>query len=219
MKTFFTIFAFALLLSCASNETNTTVHNSTNHAPANNTAANVDHNSMGHGSSSDHSTMSSSEGAATAPYDLQFIDTMIAHHQGAIDMANLAATRAQHQELKDLAANIIDVQEREIARMGELREKWFAEKTKAINMELPGMSHGMGGMDLKKLEKLTGNDFDIEFLKQMIAHHEGAIDMAKDLRRQDSHAELKELAEDIQSAQDAEIKQMRDWLKAWQTKN
>jgi uncharacterized protein (DUF305 family) len=35
----------------------------------------------------DHAAMVSSPGAAEAPYDLQFIDTMIAHHQGAIDMA------------------------------------------------------------------------------------------------------------------------------------
>jgi uncharacterized protein (DUF305 family) len=53
----------------------------------------------------------------------------------------------------------------------------------------------------------------------MIPHHEGAIEMAKDLRKQDSHAELKELAEDIDKAQDSEIKQMREWLKAWEIKN
>ena len=40
---------------------------------------------------------------------------MIPHHKGAIAMAKLADTRAQHQEVKDLAAAIISAQEREIA--------------------------------------------------------------------------------------------------------
>jgi len=159
--------------------------------------------------------MQSSPDAASAPFDLQFLDTMIAHHKGAVEMAMLADTRAQHAELKELAANIIYDQEREIAKMSEWRDRWFAEKKIAINMEFPGMSHGMGGMDLKKLESLKGNEFDLEFLRQMIPHHEGAVQMARAVKGQDSYAELKELAEDIIVAQEAEIKQMREWLSAW----
>ena len=172
---------------------------------------------MGHGSTASHSDMQSSPNAASAPYDLQFIDTMSVHHQGAVDMSMLVETRAQHPELKELSANIIGDQEREIAKMSEWRDRWFAEKSKAVNMEFPGMSHGMGGMDLKKLESLKGSEFDIEFVKQMIPHHEGAVEMARDLQKQDSHAELKELADDIITSQEAEIKQMREWLHKWQS--
>ncbi len=207
-----------LLAACSGGGANTSnvnhaEHNMNMNAPAN--TATMDHNSMGHANSSDHA-MQSSPGAATAPYDLQFLDTMTVHHQGAVDMAKLAETRAEHKELKELAASIIYDQEKEIAKMSEWRDKWFAEKTKAINMEFPGMSHGMGGMDVKKLESLKGDDFDIEFIKQMIPHHEGAVEMAKDLQKQDAHAELKELAGDIIKAQEAEIKEMREWLGKWQ---
>src|SRR4051794_19732635 len=73
----------------------------------------IDHNATQH-STTDHSKMESSSGAATAPYELQFIDTMIMHHQGAIDAAQLVATRAQHGELKQLARSIITDQQREI---------------------------------------------------------------------------------------------------------
>lgn len=211
------LFVSALLTACSAVDR----PGSTNHAMHNanaNTVTNtptVDHDAMGHGSSSVHSNMQSSPGAESAPYDLQFIDSMIEHHKGAVDMATLAETRAQHPELKDLAANIVSEQEREMARMSELRDKWFGEKSKAINMNFPGMSHGMGGMDMKKLESLNGGEFDIEFLKQMIPHHEGAIEMAKDLQKHDSYSELKELAGDIITAQESEIKQMREWLSKW----
>lgn len=218
MKTRFVVLLVSgLLVACGSGDrslnTNHAAHDLNTNSLSN--APTVDHNAMGHGNTASHSEMQSSPNAASAPYDLQFIDTMSAHHKGAVDMSMLAEKRAQHSELKELAANIIGDQEREIARMSEWRDRWFAEKTKAINMEFPGMSHGMGGMDLKSLESLKGNEFDIEFLKQMIPHHEGAVEMAKDLQKQDSHSELKELARDIITAQEEEIKQMRSWLAAW----
>jgi uncharacterized protein (DUF305 family) len=163
-----------------------------------------------------HPGMEHSRGSETAPYDLQFLDTMTAHHQGAIDMAKLAETRALHPELKQFAAGIIGDQEREIATMSRLRDKLFAEESQAINNNFPGMAHGMGGMDIARLESLRGNEFDVEFLRQMIPHHEGAIEMAKDLQKRDANAELKEIAGDIIKAQEDEIKQMQGWLGSWE---
>lgn len=183
---------------------------------ANNSAA--DHKMMDHSThgAMDHSTMTTSPGAEKAQIDLQFIDTMIVHHQGAIDMAKLAETRAEHTELRKLASDIIREQEREIATMNEMRQKWFGGTAQAVNMEFPGMSVGMRGMDMKKLGSLRGNEFDVEFIRQMIPHHEGAVEMAKHIRSHDAHAELKQLGDDIIKAQDAEIKQMREWHSEWQ---
>jgi uncharacterized protein (DUF305 family) len=178
----------------------------------------IDHNSMDH-SKMDHRNMGhpmeSSPNAASAPYDLQFIDTMIAHHQGAIDMAQLVDTRAQHGELKTLAKNIIADQQKEIAQMREWRKSWFGEAAPAINMDLPGMHQGMSGMDMEKLDKLKANEFDIEFIRQMIPHHEGAVTMAEDLKQQEAHAELKTLTDDVIKSQSAEIEQMKKWLADW----
>jgi len=47
--------------------------------------------------------MSSSPSAASAPFDLQFIDTMSAHHQGAVAMAKEALSKSEHSEVKKLA--------------------------------------------------------------------------------------------------------------------
>lgn len=164
----------------------------------------------------DHSKMESSPGAADAPHALQFIDTMISHHEGAIDMAQLVKTRTNRDDMKKLAQNIIDEQRREIADMQAWRKDWFGDAKPAINMDFPGMRTGMGGMDYVKLAGLKSNEFDVEFIKQMIPHHEGAIEMAKALRADDEkYAELRNMADAVITTQSAEIEQMKGWLGAW----
>jgi uncharacterized protein (DUF305 family) len=186
-------------------------------APTNADHSLHDHSNTNHGSM-DHSKMESSPGAAAAPQELQFLDTMIVHHQGAIDMAQLVNTRSQRPEMKKLAQAIIDEQRREITQMRAWREKWFSEAKPAINMDFPGMRAGMAGMDMVKLDSLKSNEFDLEFLRQMIPHHEGAVEMSKALRSSDSYAELKEFSESIIKAQTAEIEQMKVWLDSWSAK-
>lgn len=180
---------------------------------------NLDHNKMDHSkmdqSSVSHSKMESSPDAAKAPYDLQFLDTMILHHQGAVDMALLTDTRAQHTELKNLAKAIIADQQKEIAQMKRWREEWFSGAAKAVNMEFSGMRDGMKKMDLPKLDALKANDFDLEFIRQMIPHHEGAVLMAKAAVKDSERPELRAMAESIIKSQESEIARMRDWEAAW----
>lgn len=178
---------------------------------------NIDANTAGHSGMS-REGMTSSPGAAEAPYELQFLDTMIAHHGGAVDMAQLVATRAQHAELKQLAKNIIADQQKEIAQMREWRRSWFGDHAPAINMELRGMSDSMSAMNLDRLDELKETAFDLEFIRQMIPHHAGAVAMAKDLLTHEPNAELRSLADNIINSQEAEIEQMREWERDWQKK-
>lgn len=69
----------------------------------------------------------------------------------------------------------------------------------------------MSGM----LEGKTGDDFDKAFLEGMIPHHQGAIDMAKAAQTSAKHQEIKNMANQIISAQQREITQMERWQKAW----
>ncbi|MDB5176584.1 MAG: uncharacterized protein JWN75_252 [Candidatus Saccharibacteria bacterium] len=57
-------------------------------------------------------------------YDKEFITQMIAHHQAAVDMAKLSASRANHQEIKDLSLGIITAQEKEINDMKTWQTQW-----------------------------------------------------------------------------------------------
>jgi uncharacterized protein (DUF305 family) len=57
-------------------------------------------------------------------FDEAFINGMIEHHEGAIEMAEMASDRAKHQEIKQLSEDIIEAQEAEIAEMEQWREQW-----------------------------------------------------------------------------------------------
>jgi uncharacterized protein (DUF305 family) len=60
---------------------------------------------------------SADEVAGAVDVDAKFAEMMVAHHEGAIAMAEVAKERGQHEEVKDLAEAIIDAQEREIGIM------------------------------------------------------------------------------------------------------
>lgn len=198
---------------------NTTSRNST--ATMTNANSTTNHDSMAMNSNHDMSSMSdmkSSPDAASQPYDLQFIDTMSHHHQGAIEMAEMALKKSENPELKKFAQKIIDDQKKEIAQMKEWRDKWYAGKPAAMNMEMPGMSDSMKmmmGDEMKKMEAATGKDFDLHFLDMMTPHHAGAVVMAKEALTKAEHPEIKTMSNNIIKAQEAEIKEMADWKAKW----
>lgn len=96
----------------------------------------MDHANMGHGmmNGDDHMSMSMAdmsrmlEGKTGDAFDEAFVEGMIPHHQGAIDMAKAALTSAKHQEIKDMARDIIDAQQAEIDMMKQWQKSWgYAE--------------------------------------------------------------------------------------------
>ena len=64
------------------------------------------------------------EGQMGGDPDIDFIEMMIPHHQGAIDMAKEALQQAKHPEIKQLAQNIINAQRAEIQKMNEWKAAW-----------------------------------------------------------------------------------------------
>jgi len=167
----------------------------------------------GHGSM--HS-MQSSPGAAKAAFDHQFLDTMVVHHQSAIEMAQLVEERSAHKELKQMAQKMIDDQRREIQQMEEWKQKWYADKGDAVNMSMPGMAESMKDMSMDALRSATGETFDAMFIDMMGRHHDGAIKMAQDAVSKATHPEIMKLANDIIREQKREVSQMAKWKKDWQ---
>lgn len=150
-------------------------------------------------------------------YDRMFIANMIAHHQGAIDMANLALTNAKHQEIKDLASNIIKTQTKEITDLESWQKAWGYPISNGMMMEdhsAMGMMVDMADMS-NKLKDLTSDEFDKAFLSLMIEHHQSAINMADPGRLNALHDEVKALANAIIDIQGKEIAQMKQWQKDW----
>ncbi|MFI6291980.1 DUF305 domain-containing protein [Nonomuraea sp. NPDC050790] len=152
----------------------------------------------------------SATAAAFNDADVMFAQMMIPHHQQAVEMADLAPGRAADQEIKDLAAKIKAAQDPEIQTM----RGWLAEWGKPL--PTGGMDHAMPGImsedDMKKLASAKGAAFDRMFAELMIAHHNGAIDMARTEQQQGTNPEAKELAKAVETAQRAEVAQMRALL-------
>jgi len=79
-----------------------------------------------------------------------------------------------------------------------------------------GMSTGndmddmMGGLSGR-----VGDEFDRAFLSEMIVHHQGAVEMAQAALQNAKHEEIRQMAQDIISAQTSEIQQMQSWQKSW----
>ena len=152
--------------------------------------------------------------------DRHFIEEMIPHHEGAIAMAELALEKSRRPEILSLAAGIIEAQTREISDMTAWYQSWFGT---AVPVDSTGAMGGMGhgaGMQMMGMEGdietlAAAKDFDLEFLKQMIPHHEMAIMMARMLDAGTTRSEMKTLADAIITSQSREIEMMRSWLTAW----
>jgi uncharacterized protein (DUF305 family) len=226
------IFCFVLavgigsLSACQNAATNNSIANTNasanmaGHDMSNMNMSDMDHD-MSNSSGHDMANMNSDPGAAEAPYDLQYLDSMIHHHNGAVTMAKMVLGKTERAELKAFAQKIIDDQSKEIDFMKRLREQWYAGKPQAVNMEMPGMVGGMKIMTsehMKEWEQMPPEHFDEHFLNMMIAHHEGAVVMSKDAEKKAEHPEIRQLAEKIIQAQGPEIEQMKKWKEMWEGK-
>ena len=121
-----------------------------------------------------------------SPDDIAFAQLMIAHHKQAIQLADLAATRAQLPGLVSLAAVIKTEQSQEVAQLAEWLSWWGAPT------DLPGTSttaHEFSestpgeppiDLDVAPLAELSGADFDRLWLRMMVTHHQGAVTIASE---------------------------------------
>jgi uncharacterized protein (DUF305 family) len=168
---------------------------------------------MGNSDTSD-STSDGAEGTFNDT-DVAFARDMIPHHQQAIQMARLAEGQAEDARVLDLADRIEAAQQPEIEMLSGWLEDWDAE-TGHMDDGMGGMDGGMSGMmseqDMHSLMNATGAEFDRLFLEQMIAHHEGAVEMAETEIADGQNADAIALAESIRDSQTAEIAEMEQLL-------
>jgi len=163
----------------------------------------TDTHQANHGDHSDHGDMSTTTMGET---ETMFATMMIPHHQQAIEMSELALLNSTNEEVRKLAQQILDAQNKEIQQM----QGWIDGHGHEVHGD-----HEMGGMaseeDLAKLKTLSSPEFDRLFLKLMIVHHEGALDMVSMLDGTEN-PEAQELAKHIVEIQQAEIDLMNQLL-------
>jgi len=148
--------------------------------------------------------------------DTTFAQMMIIHHEGAIEMSQLAVEQADNPAVVALAERIAEAQGPEIDEMTAWLGAWGEDVSPDDHggMDMGGMD--MDGMSqeemMTQLDGLTGVDFDPAFLEAMIAHHEGAIEMSEQQVADGQNPDAVALAEKIIEDQRAEITEMREIL-------
>lgn len=179
-------------------------------------------------------TSAADEAAAHNDADVMFAQMMIPHHSQAIEMSDmLLAKEGIPEEVTALAEQIKAAQGPEITQLESWLEQWGepTEMPETGNNDMPGMDEGMDeGMDgmegmegmqmegmmseedMQALSDAQGTDAARLFLEQMIAHHEGAIDMAQTEIEDGQFPDAVEMARTIVDTQQQEIDTMRQLL-------
>lgn len=157
--------------------------------------------------------------------DVAFMQGMIGHHAQALHMSSLTSTRSGREEFRLLGERIRLSQENEIARMQQWLQKRGEKVPPSDAHQHAAMGHGtlMPGMltqaELAQLANARGVEFEKLFLQFMIKHHEGALEMVRQLFAtpgSGQEPELFMLANDIDADQNAEIRRMRALLSTLQ---
>ncbi|MBH8551141.1 DUF305 domain-containing protein [Nostocaceae cyanobacterium CENA357] len=211
-----TLIMGSLLTACSGNASSN--QSQVSNAPTTNTS---DKQQMKHGNGMNHN-MAMDLGPADADFDLRFIDAMTPHHQGALEMAKETQQKSKRPEIKKLADDIIKSQNQEITQMQQWRKAWYpdagdkpmaysAQMGHTMAMSSDQMKAMMMSMDLGAADA----NFDLRFINAMIPHHQGAVFMAQNALSKSKRPEIKQLAQKIINAQDAEINQMKQWRKTW----
>lgn len=151
-------------------------------------------------------------------HDVQFVRMMIPHHQQGLELAALAPARGGSEQIRAIAERIFVAQEAEI----EVLRAWLGARGLAESdpghADHHGGAHRMPGMQppeaVAALAAARGAGFDQRFVELMSDHHQGAIDMAREVLTIGADERIQELATAIAAEQSVEIARMRDALAA-----
>lgn len=146
--------------------------------------------------------------------DITFARDMMPHHKQALQLVDLARDRSTDPALLDLASKIAAAQGPEMGQMAGMLRSWGQDPEAGMHhgghdMAMPGM---VDDATMKRLESLSGREFDTLWLQSMISHHQGAVEMAKAEIANGANPDAKTLAQHVIDAQEAEIAQMKQML-------
>jgi uncharacterized protein (DUF305 family) len=138
-------------------------------------------------------------------FDQQFIDAMVPHHQLEIELARIAVARAQHDDLRTLAQEMIDTETQEISDMQAWREEWFGSQA------TPPMG---GAAEIAALQGAT-DPLDGAFVDTILPLHQQAMDLANRAVLEAGQQDILDLAGAILADQSRQRILMEGWRKDW----
>jgi uncharacterized protein (DUF305 family) len=155
--------------------------------------------------------------------DVGFSRDMARHHLQGVEMANLALAQSEDPAVRGLAFDIAETQNNQVGRMHGWLDLWGFTPTGGETMAWmspdgghAGHAMGEGGLmpgmateeELATLRGLSGTAFDVEFLRLMIRHHQGGLDMAEYAAENAQEQVVRRLAQTIAESQTAETRLM-----------
>jgi uncharacterized protein (DUF305 family) len=160
------------------------------------------------------------------PEELMFLTHMIVHHQQALDMAALVPARSEREEFVRFARYVDGSQRSEIDQMQALLKLAAERGLEAPHHEMTGdppMAGMLSKAQMAALAAAQGAEFERLWLEGMIYHHQGALDMGRELQQEEFTAGrqpfgLDTLVDDILVVQRMEIAKMKGWLTQWNLK-
>ncbi len=159
--------------------------------------------------------------------DAGFSRDMATHHLQGVEMANVALERSEDPEVRQLAFDISSTQTNQVGQMqgwlalwgvppsGGEQMAWMADGGHAGHSMTDGLMPGMATeQELSDLRGLSGNAFDVQFLRLMIRHHQGGREMAEYAAAHAGESVVANLARTIAETQTAEVTTMTAMLAA-----
>ena len=167
-------------------------------------------------------TMADAATPTSLDFDQTYIDMMLPHHASVIALAQAALPRLQNADLRTIALNIISSQQAERAELSGYREQFYGSATPApIDAVMDAMATSMpeahdlmmADMTMMDSDALVAEfcarpDADLAFIDLVIPHHQAAIAASKTAVAQAMHPEIRQFAQGVIEAQQAEIDQM-----------
>jgi uncharacterized protein (DUF305 family) len=168
--------------------------------------------------------------AAAAPatplftqHDLMFLTHMIVHHEQALEMAAMVPSRTNREEFIRFARYLDGAQRAEIDQMKGLLRLAADRGLDIPHHEMTGdppMTGMLSKAQMAALAAASGRQFEKLWMEGMIYHHQGALDMAREMQERQFETGrqtfgLDVLVDDITEVQRAEINKMKMWLAQW----
>jgi uncharacterized protein (DUF305 family) len=144
-------------------------------------------------------------GKADKYVDLRYINAMIAHHRGAMILAEQAKEKSKRPEIKKLTEDMLASEPKAIAELYQWKKEWYRDNRKVSDEAVPNL----GEYD---------ENFDLRFLNALIAHHEEGITMAKEIRLKSSRADILNNADAVIKFLTVGLNTLNKWRTDWYAK-
>jgi len=141
-------------------------------------------------------------GKADRFVDLRYINKMIAHHRGAIFLADQVIEKSNRKEIKLLAEEIRTNEPKLIKELYDWKKEWYLD-TKVVSD--PTVIN-IGEKDDKT---------DLRFLNALITHHVDGIEMTKEIKTKSSRNEILDNAEAVETFLSTSILTLKTWRESW----